>query len=551
MSRALGKASEHIIMVDIDRHFFCSALFERDDVTGTWLRRELAPPPEAAPIVVETATKDAQIDMDDEDDFEDDAETVALDKLKSAFVNVVCRLPYSIFGHTSASNYSGVGIIVQLEPMPLVVFDRTSVPTQMLDIRLTVCNKNIPGRVVYLGAIVLVTFDSALLPEGVTVPTWDSTPLRVRDEVKVVGLTTDQLLVQKNTSISSIGVNFNTKPCNPPRHRLINVENIQVLEAPNCWGGAIVRKPANAGDPLKVAAFYMTVSSQNRSSEDVCWTQGLDIQRYVLPIVAQVTPDSPVEPPTRNLGIEFADMPLSTVSTMGLSEARFRTFVRAAKKFRGTPRPLCVETRLRPLAPGTDEEKALKIADIILEINGRPIYRVSELAELDLAHRETVDVVVLRGRQEVKLAVPTTPSWQSSGDTVVQFFGAILHSTHAGALEQVSPTATLVPQNTSGVYVGGVSYGSPALDNIRPTHWILEVDETPVAGVEDLLRLVRERRWEQGKYVRVKQVSRRGITSVVSVKVDERFWPTLCWRRDGAKWALEKWSGEEFIQSLL
>jgi len=226
--------------------------------------------------------------------------------------------------------------------------------------------------------------------------------------------------------------------------------------------------------------------------------------------------------------------------------------VRAAKKFRGNPRPLVVETRLRPLPQGTDTEKSLKAADVILEIEGRPIYRVSDLTELDL-QKDTVEVVVLRGHKELTLTVPTENSWQSSGNTVVQFFGAILHSTHSAALEQVSPTATLVPLHSSGVYVGGVSYGSPALDNIRPTHWILEVDETPVSSVEELLQLVKERKWEQGSYVRVKQVSRRGITSVVSIKVDERFWPTLCWRRDSTQargWKQERWSGEQFTSNL-
>lgn len=552
MTKPLGKNDEHIMMVDVDRHFFLAALFERDDKSGTWTRRELEPAPLAEIKPVEESEAH---DTDDEDDLEE-AESIALDKLKTAMVNVVCRLPYSIYGHTSASNYTGVGIIVSVDPVPLVAFDRTAVPTEMLDIRLTVCNKSFPGRVVYLGDFALVTFDRKLLPKGVHVPVWDETPLKVRDEVKVVGLTSDQLLVQKDTTVCSIGMNFNTKQCNPPRHRLINVENINVLESPSCWGGVIVRKPVHPTNTMKVAAYHMAVSSQNRSNEDCCWTQGIDVCRYILPVVNKLAHTDlsaqPVEPPTRDLGIEFADMPLSTVSTMGLSENRFKAFIRAAKKFRGNPRPLVVETRLRPLPAGADEEKTLKIADILLEISGRPIFRVSELTELHIETKEFVDVVVLRGRQEVTLIVPTYSRLPSSGNKVVQFFGAILHSTHSAALEQISPTAALVPLETPGVYVGGVSYGSPALDNIRPTHWILEVGGTPVESTDDILSLVREKRWEQGEYVRVKQVSRKGITSLVSVKVDERFWPTLCWTRntDGAGWTQERWSGEEFVEPL-
>jgi S1-C subfamily serine protease len=556
MTRALGKSDERVMMVDIDRHFFLASIFERDDVAGTWNRMELEPAPvEETQAVVESAASEPEA----EEEEEEDPETRALDKIKSALVNVVCRLPYSVYGNTSASNFSGVGVIVAVDPIPLVVFDRTSVPTEMLDIRLTVSNKSFPGRVVHLGAFALVTFDRELLPENITVPTWDEVPLKVRDEVRVVGLTSDQLLVTKDSTICSIGMNFNTKQCNPPRHRQINVENINVLEAPSCWGGIIARKPSGPSDTLKVAALYLAVSSQNRKGDDVCWTQGIDIQRYIMPVVKQIQAGvesgipQPVEPPTRDLGIEFSDMPLSTVSTMGLSETRFKGFVKAAKKFRGNPRPLVVETRLRPLPLGTDEEANLKIADILLEIEGKPIYRVSELTDLRLEDKETVEVIVLRGRKEVKLTIPTVKSWPSSSTTIVQFFGSILHATHGAALEQVASTATLVPQKVPGVYVGGVSYGSPALNNIRPTHWILEIDGTPVNSIEDVLALVKEKRWKQGEYVRVKQVSRKDITSLVSVKVDERFWPTLCWTKDtenakGFGWKQERWSGEEFVQ---
>lgn len=558
MTRALGKPDDHIMMVEIDRHFFLAAVFERNDATGTWIRKELgAAPLEDKMEDKKTESEEAGSESGEDDD---DPETVELDKIKSALVNVVCRLPYSVYGNTSASNYSGVGLVVAIDPIPLVAFDRTAIPTEMVDIRLTVSNKSFQGRVVYLDAFALVTFDRNLLPTDVTVPTWDETPLKVRDEVRVIGLTSDQVLVTKDTSICGIGMNFNTKPCNPPRYRLLNIENINILEAPSCWGGVIVLKPKSPLDPLKVSAFYMAVLSQSRTGDDVCWMQGLDIQRYIQPVVNKILQNVggtvlPVEPVSRGLALEFADLPLSTVTTMGLSERRFKGFVKAAKKFRGNPRPLVVENRLRPLAPGTDEEATLKVADVVLEIEGRPIYRVSELTELNLEEKESVQAIVLRGHKEVELTVPTVPSSPSSGNAIVQFFGAILHSTHSAALEQVSPDAALVPLDCLGVYVGGVSYGSPALDNIRPTHWVLEIDGTPVRAIEDVLALVKGNRWKQGDYVRVKQVSRKGITSLVSVKADERFWPTLCWRGEVAeggerRWVQERWSGDEFVEGL-
>jgi len=349
----------------------------------------------------------------------------------------------------------------------------------------------------------LVTFDKSLLPTNVrvAVPEWDEKPLKVRDEVKIIGLTSDQTITTKDTAISSIGTSFSTWKCNPPRQRLVNVENINVFETSSCWGGCLVRRKKDEKfKSFKVAAYWMAVSSQDKGGNDSFWTQGLDIQKYVLPIVKRISEEmgkGPVERRHRDLGIEFADASLATVLAMGLSQHRFEAFVKAAKKYRGNPRPLIVETRLRPIFMDPElvdhPEKGLKIADVILEIDGKFVDRIGQLKELDLENRESVEVVILRDRKELTLAVPTVEATPSSGTKVVQFFGAIVHGTHAAAVEQVAADARQVPVDRSGIYVGGVSYGSPALENIRPTHWILEVDESPVGSITELLKVVEEK----------------------------------------------------------
>jgi len=563
MSRYVGNIEDQMMLVDIDRHFFLASLFERDDNEGIWVKQELGPPPEKK--IEEEKEKEEEeptVQEEPEDEDEDDVEK-AIDQLKSSMVAVVSRLPYSVYGHTSASNYSGVGLIVSLDPIPLVLFDRHSVPSEMLDIRLTLCNNNIPGKVVHLGDFTLVTFDKSLLPKNlsITVPEWDEKPLRVRDEVKIIGLTSDQAITTKDTAISSLGTNFSTWQCNPPRQRLINVENINVLETSSCWGGCLVRRKKDEKvKSFKVAAYWMAVSSQDKSGNDSFWTQGLDIRKYVLPVVRRITAElgkGPVERRRRDLGIEFADVSLATVLAMGLSQQRFDAYVKAAKKSRGNPRPLTVETRLRPIFmdPELEEDpsKGLKNADIVLEIDGRFIDRIGQLSEIDLENKESVEVVVLRDRKELSFTVPIVEAFPSSGTEIVQFFGAIIHGTHSAAVEQIAPSARKVPVDQSGIYVGGVSYGSPALENIRPTHWILEVDETPVGSIKELLQVVEEKKWEQGKYIRIKQVNRKGITSVVSVKVDDRFWPCMSWTKDEAsgKWDQKRHTGDSFVVSRL
>ncbi|KAF3904195.1 hypothetical protein AA313_de0210161 [Arthrobotrys entomopaga] len=603
MTRALGKSDDQLLMVDMDWHFYPACLFVRDDEKGVWRREDILPPaaieekkdekaaadgendsaidvesvpssPQSTEIeatnsatvsqeeVTQTEAADPASDSEEIEDEEDDHLEMAIEELRSSMVYVRCFLPHTIYGYTSNMSYSGVGLVLAVDPIPLLFFDRTCVPTDMVDIRLTVANKNLPGRIVYMGDFVLLTFDKKLLPEGskITVPVYDTKPLKVRESVKIFGLTSDQLLSTKETTISSIGTNSNTWPCNPPRHRLINTENISIAEGASCWGGVIARmeqlKSIQHGEKIKVSAWLMTVSSQSNGT-DSYWTQGIDLHRYVFPIVKEIEENklTRYDHVTWDLGFEFSDVALPTVSTLGLSEKRFNDFVKQAKKIRGIARPLIVETRMQPPKTSMTEEeeaKGLKVGDILLEIDSKPIYRVAQLTELRFEGRETVPVLVLRNNQELLLNASVVKSWPNTGDRVIQIFGAIVHASHAAAIEQVAKSARNVPLDSEGLYISGVSYGSPALDKMRPTFWILSIDDHPVSTIDDVLKLAQERKWAQGEYVRIKQVNRVGITSIASVKVDDRFWPLYQWKmdRDTGKWKMTKETGVQYNSEL-
>ncbi|EPS43718.1 hypothetical protein H072_2305 [Dactylellina haptotyla CBS 200.50] len=601
MTRALGKSDDQLLMVDLDWHFYPASLFVRDDDIGVWRREDILPPAieekkdekaGSAPSAVD-GENDSAIDIEsvpsspqspesetinavipapqepipqeaepipdeEETDEEDTPLEVAIEQLRSSMAYVRCFLPHTIYGYTSNMSYSGVGLVLAVDPIPLLFFDRTCVPTDMVDIRLTIANKNIPGRIVYMGDFVLLTFDKKLLPEGtkIIVPEWDTKPLKVRESVKIFGLTSDQLLSTKETTISSIGTNSNTWPCNPPRHRLINTENISIAEGASCWGGVIGRmeqlKSIQKGEKIKVSAWLMTVSSQS-SGTDSYWTQGIDLHRYVFPIVKEIEENNLTryDHVTWDLGFEFSDVALPTVSTLGLSEKRFNEYVKQAKKIRGVARPLIVETRMQPPKNTLTEEeeaKGLKVGDILLEIDSKPVYQVAQLTELQFEGRDTVPVLVLRNNQEMLLNAPVVRSWPNTGDRVIQIFGAIVHASHAAAIEQVAKSARNVPLDSEGLYISGVSYGSPALDKMRPTFWILSIDDHPVSTIDDVLKLAQERKWAQGEYVRIKQVNRVGITSIASVKVDDRFWPLYQWKidRDTGKWKMSKETGVQY-----
>lgn len=470
-SRTLGSTTDSIFMVDIDWHFHAASIFTRNDKEGSWDREDLEPPDSTqerglitptpistpipgaqTPIPIDSVTSHSDDETASKDEDLEENQEIATTDLQSSFVNVICYLPMSIYGDVSNSCYMGVGLIVSLDPIPLVLFDREAVPSDMIDIRLTISYKNVPGRVVYLGHFALLTFDRHLLPPScvISVPEWDDKPLRVREEVRIFGLTSDQLLRTAETTISSI-CPARSYPGDPPRYRPVNLETGIITDGTSRWGTALTRKEAykklKKGQRIKVAAYMLSDF------------ETLDLQTYVFPIVQKINEErlQSYSPDVWNLGYEFSDLPLSMVASLGLGDERFAQFVEGAKMIRGVPRPLEIRSRLQPPTENMteeEEEKHLKITDILLEISkllacyklqdcilvqsfllenhhtktredGEFISRVSQLAHIDFANSKTLDVVVLRNRQEVHLQVKPVKGWPTMHDTIVQVWGAI------------------------------------------------------------------------------------------------------------------------------
>ena len=70
----------------------------------------------------------------------------------------------------------------------MIVTARATVPVSICDLRITIGDRNLPGRVIYLGVIVVITVDANLLPPSLTVPCISMKECKVSDEVELFAL---------------------------------------------------------------------------------------------------------------------------------------------------------------------------------------------------------------------------------------------------------------------------------------------------------------------------------------------------------------------------
>ncbi|KAK9466698.1 hypothetical protein V1512DRAFT_263222 [Lipomyces arxii] len=546
--KELGQVRETTGLVQIDRHFHLDHIFERNDVLGVWDRKSVAPP--LSPIAI---AKQTEVEEDESDEV-DESQNASLEAIKHSLIYITTRLPFSISGYTSSRPYYGVATLLSLENnFPIVACDRAAVPSDIVDIRLTIQHYAVSGRVVAMDKLAYLTFDMAQLPAHVKLavpPINESTELKVKDAVTVVGLDSAHSVVEKQTTVSALG-DVGTTKCNPPRFRLLNVEGVSLQDTVSCDGGVITKmtsvKNTDADgaekerDEYTVVGLWVNASSQNSQGNDTFWKTGLQYGAYVKPVVDHINRqlaagDIASLPQRRTFNIECGEVSLSTAAGLGLRASRIRQFTRLAKKHlnASTVRMINVFDKFSHHEVATNAGNDLVPGDIVLEIDAEPVVRLVDLErQLRDESKASYEFVILREGEEKKVQITPLVDFASSGvvPKVVQWNGAFLHETNTEAIEQLSNSTKLVPLS-KGVYVGSVSFGAPALNNIRPAQWIIEIDGEKVTDIEQFLGLIGEKRWTDGQFVRVKQVNRKDVTSVVSVQVNELYWPTRCLERD-------------------
>ena len=477
--------TETLRIVRMDRRWFPAQRCHRDDTSGYWPCTALAEGPEPEPPVggsTRFVSGDEPIEK----------------ALAPSLVLVNFDMPYTVSG-VAERHYYGTGLVVDAE-RGFVVVDRNTVPIAMGDVTITFAGSvEIPGRVVYvhpLHNLAMVAYDPALIgATPVQAARFDTRTLAAGEPVWVAGLRGDHRLVHQQTQVASV------EPIMLPltrtmRFRDSNLETISVVNAPEHIDGVL------AGARGRVLALWSSFALQAGGAVNQI-NRGVPAD-LIVEFVDTVRSNRPIH----SLETELAYAPLASARKLGLPEAW------AEKLERHNPRRRQV-LAVQRLVGGSPAAELLRPGDLILSIDGRI---VSTFRELERATQsESVVVSVWRNREQVDVSVETVSLDGSGIERALVWAGALLQEPHRSVAAQrgIAPT---------GAYVAYFSYGSPAT---RYQLWggrrIIEVDGEPTPDLDAFIAAVRDKQHRES--VRLKTVNFNDATEVITLKIDDLYWP--------------------------
>jgi hypothetical protein len=152
---------------------------------------------------------------------------------------------------------------------------------------------------------------------------------------------------------------------------------------------------------------------------------------------------------------------------------------------------------------------------------------VNRFREVERAvQKNSVRLTVLRAGKEQVVDVPTVVLGGRDLDRILVWAGAVLQKPHRA----LSAQRGIAPE---GVFVAYFSYGSPAT---RYQLWagrrIVEVDGQPISDLDAFVKAVSGR--EDRSSLRLRTVSWNGSVEVITLKLDQRFWPDVRAAPDGS-----------------
>jgi S1-C subfamily serine protease len=214
--------------------------------------------------------------------------------------------------------------------------------------------------------------------------------------------------------------------------------------------------------------------------------------------------------PLHTLDVEFNPLPLTEARRLGLPDSW------VARLNDNSPERRQVLAVAR-ITGGSASGDVLRQGDLVLAVEGKTVTAFRDV-ERAVANQPAVSITLWRGRQELTLQVPTVALTGSDIDRIVLWAGAVLHAPHRA----MSVQRGVVPQ---GVYVAFFNYGSPATRyRLNPGRRIVEVDGQPTPDLDAFLKVVAGR--ADRSSLRLRTVSWNNVPEVITLKLDQQYWPT-------------------------
>jgi len=481
---------------EMDRVWFPVRRCSRDDATGIWPCRELGPGPEPSPPKV------GHTELKKYDD-------PRVRAIAPSLVIVTFDLPYTVSG-VADRHYYGTGLIVDKE-RGLVLVDRNTVPVAIGDVTVTFAGSlEVKAQIEQLHPLhnlAIVSYDPAAINDtAVEQATFNNVELRPGDRLWVIGIKGDHQLVHQESTVSSVG------PLTLPLSRTLrfrdsNIEGINLVNAPTDYDGVLVDKRG------RVTAMWSSFAVQSGGeSAQVNRGIGADLVLEFVDIVRDGRPFYSLE-------AEFVYSPLFAARNMGVDE---QWLERLEANNPVNRRALSI-TRI---VAGTDASRQLRNGDMVLAVDGNVVTSFREIEKA--VQKPQVAVTVWRDGAAMELEIETSALDGRGIDRAVSWAGALLQDPHRAMAAQrgIEPY---------GVYVAFFSYGSPAT---RYGLWagrrVVEVDETPTPDLQAFVDAVGGKQDQTS--LRLKTVTWNGAVEVITLKLDNQYWPAYEIRRTESGW---------------
>ncbi|HEX9707375.1 MAG TPA: trypsin-like peptidase domain-containing protein [Steroidobacteraceae bacterium] len=480
----------------VDRAWFPARHCIRDDAAGLWPCDAIAAGPDAPPPEPGTTRFARTGDR-------------LVDEYAPSLVLVEFSMPYSVSGVTER-NYHGTGVVLDAA-RGLVAVDRNTVPVAVGDVRLTFAGTiEVDATVEYvhpLHNLAVVRYDPKQLGDTpVQAVKFAEKMPSTGEQVHVVGLQADNRVVSQQATVASIG------PVAFPLSRTLqfrdaNLEIMRLVNGPADFDGVIVDRRGG------VVALWSSFAYED-GRELVQQNMGVPAS-----LVEEMLEYARGGRTLYSAEAEFGLLSLAEARRLGLPE------VWIDRVTAHNPRRRQVLTVDR-LVAGTPAADLLAPGDLLLAVDGKV---VNSFGDVSAAVRAP-EVTLTLWRAGAELAVPLKTVVLSGRDVdrVLLWAGATLQAPHRAMAVQRG----IEPQ---GVFIAFFMYGSPAS---RYKLWagrrIMEVDGIPVPDLDAFIRAVSGR--PDGASVRLKTVSWNESVEIITVRLDQHYWPAYELHRTDAGW---------------
>jgi S1-C subfamily serine protease len=221
----------------------------------------------------------------------------------------------------------------------------------------------------------------------------------------------------------------------------------------------------------------------------------------------------------RSLEVEWRPVSLAAARQMGLDDV----WTGRISEHSPTRRSLLMAERV---VAGSPAAGLVEPGDLLLAIDGEV---VNTFPEVEAATRPGLRrLLVWRAGGEVTLDVEPVDWSGADLERVLVWSGATLHDPHRAMSAQRGIEA-------SGVFVAYFMFGSPASRfRLLAGRRITEVDGRPVSGLDGFLAEVADR--PDGSSLRLKLVDWNGTPELITLTLDEHYWPAYLLERGNDGW---------------